>query len=467
MRTQCNEKKYEFQGLNSRRVEGKFDGGVITSDGGGLLLREVEKQFGIIHRLAECFTDYRHESYIDHSVEELLAQRIYALALGYEDLNDHDELRNDPLFATVVGKSDPQGNDRIRKRDKGKPLAGSATLNRLELTPDNANSENRYKKIVADFDKINRLFVELFLQMHPEAPERIVLDIDATDDPLHGQQEGRFYHGYYGEYCYLPLYIFCGDFPLCASLHEADKHPGHLAIGELEPILMRIREVWQNVKIVLRGDSAFCTEDNMKWCEENGVDFILGLAKNERLKSEIADELEEAKSLHIETGKSARVFKDFTYKTLKSWSRERRIIGKAEHLAKGANPRFVVTSISSDEIDAKTLYEKEYCARGEMENRIKEQQLYLFADRTSTAFMRSNQLRLWFSTVAYVLINAFRHFALKCTELAKAQCHTIREKIFKIGALVKISARRIYLSLASGYPYEHIFQKAYENLQGG
>jgi len=292
-----------------------------------------------------------------------------------------------------------------------------------------------------------------------------VLDLDATDDPLHGEQEGRFFHGYYGEYCYLPLYIFCEDHLLCARLREANIDGSKGAVDEVKRIVFRLREEWPDVEIVIRGDSDFCRESIMAWCEENSVDYILGMAKNERLKKRIAEELEEAKRIYEETGLASRVYKDFTYRTLKTWGRKRRMIGKAEHLEKGSNPRFVVTSLSKKKIDAKTLYEKEYCARGEMENRIKEQQLYLFADRTSTGLMRSNQLRLYFSSVAYVLINALRRVGLKGTRLARAQCNTIREKLFKIGALVKISFRRVLVMLASGCPYQLLFAIAYQNLR--
>lgn len=353
----------------------------------------------------------------------------------------------------------------MRHSDKGKALAGKSTLNRLELTPQDANGSSRYKKIVLNWERVEHLFVDVFLKLHTKAPERIVLDVDATDDPLHGHQEGRFFHGYYKEYCYLPLYIFCGDHLLCAKLRQANGDAAEGTVGELDRIVGQIRQAWPQVEIVIRGDSGFCREEIMVWCEANEVDYVLGLAKNERLKKEIAEELAQAKALHERTGLASRVFKDFTYRTLKSWSRARRVVGKAEHLEKGSNPRFVVTSIAPEALDAKTLYEKEYCARGEMENRIKEQQLYLFADRTSTSVMRSNQLRLWFSSVAYVLMNAFRQVALKGTEMERAQCGTIRVKLLKIGAQVKISVRRVVIALASGCPYQEIFATAYRNLQ--
>jgi hypothetical protein len=465
MKTECTPNKYRFPSLNRREVEGTFDGGTITSDAGGLLLGKIEEKFGIIRRLAGCFTDYRDPDATEHSVGELLAQRIYGICLGYEDLNDHDDLRLDPLLATLVGKADPTGQDRVREQDRGKPLAGKSTLNRLELSaPEADEKDRRYKKIVADPEKIDRLFVDLFLQMSQEVPSRIVLDLDATDDPIHGQQEGRFFHGYYKEYCYLPLYIFCGNSLLCARLRQANGDACEGTVEELEWIVPQIRRVWPDVEIVIRADSGFCREKIMHWCEQNRVHYILGLAQNPRLKKEIRDEMEQAKELYEQTGEAARVFKDFSYRTRESWSRSRRVIAKAEHLEKGANPRFVVTSYSAEEWESRTLYEEEYCARGEMENRIKEQQQNLFADRTSTAVMRANQLRLWFSSFAYVFMNALRNFGLAGTEMEKAQCHTIRNKILKIGAQVRVTVRRVWVSMATGYPYEHLFEAVHRNL---
>jgi len=463
MNTECSPNKIEFQGLGKRRVAGRFDGGTITSDAGALLLREVEERYGIIGRFAECFTDWRDEELIEHTCRDLVAQRIYGLALGYEDLNDHDQLRRDPLLATLVGKDDPTGRGRLAERDRGMPLAGKSTLNRLELTPADADAGSRYKKVVAEHEEIEGYFVDMFLQLN-EQQERIVLDLDATDDPLHGEQEGRFFHGYYNDYCYLPLYVFCGKDLLWAQLRQSNIDQAEGSVEALEQIVGRIREEWPGVKIVIRADSGFCREEIMAWCEANGVDYILGMAKNERLKAMLSEEMEEARGIFEETGCAARVFGDLLYRTLTSWSRHRRVVAKAEHLAKGSNPRFVVTSVPEDDMDARTLYEDEYCARGEMENRIKEQQLYLFADRTSTSWMRSNQLRLWFSSVAYVLVNAFRRFGLKGTEMANAYCNTIRERLFKIGARVKVSVRRIVVSMAGGYPYQHLFAQACRNI---
>jgi hypothetical protein len=465
MQTECIQQTFEFQALGRREVVARFDGGPITSDAGGLLLREVEQHTGIIRRLSECFTDHRDEELIEHSVEELLRQRIFALALGYEDLNDHDQLRYDPLLATLVGKQDPTGSDRLRKRDQGKALAGRNTLNRLELTPRGANADSRYKKIVASAGQIESVFVDVFLQLHRTPPKRIVLDLDATDDPVHGNQWGKFFNGYYKSYCFLPLYIFCGEHLLAAKLRPADVDAAAGSVKQLARIVEQIRRKWPDVQIVIRADSGFCRERIMAWCEANDVDYILGLAKNKRLGRALGKELYEAKQQFEATGQAARVFKDFTYRTRKSWSRPRRVIGKAEHLRKGANPRFTVTSLTEEAFDARTLYEDEYCARGEMENRIKEKQLYLFADRTSAHTMRANQLRLWFSSVAYTLLQVIRQFGLQGTELPRARCDTIRLKLLKIGASVRVTVRRVWLSMASSCPYQRLFAKVYANLK--
>jgi len=462
--TECNQKTFAFHPLGGREVVAGFDGGAITSDGGGLLLREAERLTGIIGQFARCFTDHRDPELIEHTVEELVAQRIYALALGYEDLNDHDDLRHDPLLAVLVGKEDPTGNTRVRERDRGKALAGKSTLNRLELTPVRASRKSRYKKITIHQATVEAFFINIFLQSFRKPPKRIVLDLDATDDPIHGHQLGRFFHGYYKHYCYLPLYIFCGQHLLCARLRPSNIDASAGSVKELERIISQIREQWPHVRIVIRGDSGFCREQIMSWCESNGVDFVLGLAQNERLKKAIAEELEGARQRFAESGQPARIFKDFSYQTLKSWSRARRVIGKAEHLSKGANPRFVVTSLSAQDYPPQKLYEKEYCGRGDMENRIKEQQLYLFADRTSTGTMRANQLRLWLSSVAYTLVLALRRLGLKGTELAKAQCDTIRLKLLKIGAQIRVTVRKVWVSLTESCPYRSVFRQVYEHL---
>ena len=465
MQTECTQRSFRFHSQSSREVVARFDGGTITSDGGGVLLGEVERRTGIVRQFAACFTDHRDPELVEHQVQELVAQRVYGLALGYEDLNDHDELRVDPLLATLVGKKDPTGAQRVRARDVGKALAGKSTLNRLELTTQDAGPESRYKKIVVNGAAVDRLLVEVFVQAHARPPERLVLDLDATDDPVHGRQEGRFFHGYYGCYCYLPLYIFCGEHLLCARLRSSDIDASAGALEEVQRIVEQVRARWPQVRIILRADSGFAREAIMAWCEESGVDYVFGLAKNARLNRALGKELHQARLECERTGQPARAFKDFTYKTRKSWSRERRVVGKAEHLPDKSNPRFVVTSLSPEEWDARALYEDLYCARGDMENRIKEQQLYLFADRTSAATLQANQIRLWFSSVAYLLLQALRRLGLQGTALARAQCDTIRLKLLKIGAQVRVTVRKVWVSLASSSPYTDLFAQAYHNLR--
>src|SRR4051812_11852013 len=464
MGTQCNPAYLDFPMLGSRQVLADFDGGAISTDGGALLLRETERLTGIIRQFAACFTDHRNPDLTEHTAEELIAQRVYALALGYEDLNDHDGLRTDPLLATVVGKGDPTGKTRPRERDRGKALAGKSTLNRLELTPVGADKDSRYKKVVCRTRDVERLFVTLFLQAHPRPPERIVLDLDATDDPIHGHQLGRFFHGYYKNFCYLPLYIFCGDHLLCARLRPADVDAAAGSVKHLGRIVAQVRQAWPEVEVTIRADSGFCREPIMAWCETNGVDYVLGLAQNTRLKAMISAEQEQARQEFERAKEPARVFADLQYRTLDSWSRERRVVAKAEHLAQGANPRFVVTSLTPEGRAAKPLYEQDYCGRGEMENRIKEQQLHLFADRTSARSMRGNQIRLFLSSVAYVLLNALRRLGLAGTELARAQCQTIRSKLLKVGALVRVTVRKGWVKLSSSSPYAEAFRRVHANL---
>jgi DDE family transposase len=464
--TECTPTSFAFQDLGSRQVRAAFDGGFLTSDAGALLLRELEAQFGFLDKFAAGFTDHRDPDRIEHPVADLLKQRVYGLCLGYEDLNDHDRLRLDPLLAVLVGKTDPLGEQRRTDADRGKPLAGKSTLNRLELTPVGADDDSRYKKVVAHLDRIANYLVDVFLLQHPAPPTRIVLDLDATDDPLHGQQLGRFFHGYYDGYCYLPLYIFCGDHPLAAILRPSDIDASAGCLPHLERIVGQIRRAWPGVAIVLRADSGFCREYLMRWCEANRVDFLFGLAKNSRLLRVLGREMHEAKQECLRTGRPARVFKDFAYATRTSWSRPRRVVGKAEHLTGDkANPRFVVTSIPAERIAAAALYEQEYCARGDMENRIKEQQLYLFADHLPCETMRANQVRLYLSTVAYVLLRALREFGLKETPLAQAQCDTIRVRLLKIGARVRVSVRRVAVSLTQAYPFQELFTRVWENLR--
>jgi hypothetical protein len=467
MLQQSDSKQLYFQGLGPRKVVADFNGGTLTSDAGGLILREVDLAYGIIDNFAECFTDYRKQEAIEHPVRQLVAQRVYGISLGYEDLNDHEQLRYDPLIAALCGRVDVEGSDREREEDIGKALAGKSTLHRLETAGTEVDPENRYKKIIYDQSRCERFFVDHFLKHYNAGcqPGQIILDLDATDDVLHGKQEGRFFHGFYNSYCYLPLYIFCDDYLLAAKLKPSDIDAAFGADTELERIVAQIREVWPKVKIIVRGDSGFCREWLMSWCEANRVEYLFGVARNPRLRVVIESEMNEARDLHEKSGKAARVYGDFEYRTLESWSRSRRVIGKAEYLDGGENPRFVVTSLSKKRWAAARLYETLYCARGEMENRIKEQQLYLFADRTSSATMRANQLRLWFSSVAYVLMNELRQVALAGTELARAQCHTIRLKLLKIGARVTVSVRRVVIHMASGYPYQRLFRTAFLRIQ--
>jgi len=465
MRTECTAEQLEFEALGRREVVGRFDGGRITSDGGGLLLREVDARIGLTARVAGCFRDHRNPNSIEHSVHSLVAQRLYGLALGYEDLNDHDVLRSDSALALLVGKTDVLGERRLRDQDKGHPLAGSSTLNRLELSRAESAAHDRYKRIAAQPSALDRLLVDVFLEAHAKAPKEIWLDLDATDDPVHGQQEGRFFHGYYGCYCYLPLYILCGEHLLCARLRSANQDGAAGSVEELSWIVGQIRSRWPGVRIIIRADSGFCRETIMHWCESHGLGYVLGLARNARLMRALGAQMQQARSEHQRTGRSARRFRDMHYRTRNSWSRQRRVVGKAEYLPGKANPRFVVTNLPVRRADAKTLYERLYCARGEMENRIKEQQLGLFADRTSTATMQANQLRLYFSSLAYVLMHGLRRLGLAGTAMAKAQCTTIRLKLLKIGARLRVTVRRIWVSFSQTYAYAEAFAQILRNVR--
>jgi Transposase DDE domain group 1 len=473
--TECREQKLLFQEHGSRAVEAAFDGGMITSDGGALLLRELELKQPIVGDFAHCFIDHRDPGSIEFRVEELLRQRVFGLALGYEDLNDHDKLRVDPLLALLCGRADVRGADRRCAVDKGKPLAGKSTLNRLELYSGDPKRDGPYKKIEAVEAKIEQFFLDQFFRSQRTIPLRIYLDLDATDDRIHGQQEGRHYHGYYDDYCYLPLYIFCGDELLCAKLRTADKGAADGALEEVKRIVKAIRKRWPKTEIVVRGDSGFCEDELMTWCEaQSNVYYVLGLAQNARLLRAIEPRQEQAKLRCEISGKAARVFTEFRYATLKSWSRERRVIAKAEHLPGKANPRFVATSLPEWEVtwdehliwnDARRVYEKLYCARGEMENRIKEQQLDLFADRTSTHYLKSNQLRVWLAAAGYVVLNALRRTALGGTQLARSYCGTIRAELLKIGGVVKVSVRRITVAFSSAYPCAELFGQVLARLR--
>jgi hypothetical protein len=451
MPTECNPDLFGFARLEGRAVVASFDGGAITSDAGALLLGAADQAIGLVDRFAACFQDARSAALVEHEVRTLVGQRVFGLALGYEDLVDHDELRHDPIMAVLAGKL------AARRRDCA-PVAGKSTLNRLELS---RPMPSRYHKIGHDPAAIEGLFVDLFLEAHAKAPKQIILDLDATDDPLHGHQEGRFFHGYYGGYCYLPLYVFCGRHLLAAKLRRSNIDAAAGSVEEIARLVAQIRRCWSKVRILVRADSGFCREDLMAWCESHEVDYLFGLARNDRLTAEIKAELAAAEAQSHRTGKPARRFKDFTWSTLKSWSRSRRVVAKAEWTQGEANPRFVVTSLGRAQAEARYLYEKIYCARGEMENRIKECQLDLFADRTSANSMRANQLRLWFASMAYVLVAALRRIGLKHTQFAKATCGTIRLKLLKIGALVTISVRRVRIAMASACPYAHEFGLAH------
>jgi len=451
MPTECNLDLFGFARVEGRSVEASFDGGRMTSDAGGLLLGATDRAIRLVDRFAACFDDSRSASLIEHQVKTLVGQRVFGLALGYEDLNDHDTLRHDAIMAVLAGKLSAGRSDCA-------PLAGKSTLNRLELSRPKAS---RYHKISHDPAAIESLFVDLFLDAHGKAPKQIILDLDATNDPLHGDQEGKFFHGYYDEYCYLPLYVFCGRHLLVSKLRPANIDAAAGSVEEMARVIGQIRRRWPRVRVLLRADSGFCREPLMAWCEANKVDFLFGLAGNKRLEAEIAAELSEAAAESERTGQPARRFKDFTWRTLDSWSRSRRVVGKAEWTQGDANPRYVVTSLSRAEAAARPLYETIYCARGEMENRIKECQADLFADRTSSHSMRSNQLRLWFASMAYTLVAALRRIALRHTQFANATCGTIRLKLLKIGALVKTSVRRIKIAMASAYPYEYEFRLAH------
>ena len=432
----------------------RFDGGTISSDGGAFLLRQTDKRLNLLPRLKECFLDGRKQNLVEHTIQEMLAQRIYGLALGYEDINDHEQLRTDPVFGILAGRA-----------ELDEPLAGKSTLNRLEL---GTGINDRYKKITYWRDAIDELLVKVFIEAHQGAPAELVLDVDTTDLPLHGKQEGRFFHGYYDSYCYLPLYVFCGEHVLCARLREASHDAAFGCLAEIRRIVAQIRGAWPDVRIVLRGDSGFCRNELMSWCENNEVDFVFGLARNQRLRRIIGQQMHEATQQWNRTGKPARVFTEFAYQTRKTkkggWERERRVVAKAEHIDGKENPRFVVTSLNGGDREARVLYEELYCARGDMENRIKEQ-FSLFADRVSTETIRANQMRLYLSAMAYILVSGLRRLGLKATALAQAQVSTIRTKLLKIGAQIRVTVRKVWVSMASSYPWQDLYQQVWTNLR--
>jgi Transposase DDE domain group 1 len=452
--TECFQPSFGFDACGKREIVARFDGGTITSDGGALLLRQTDKRLNLLPRLADCFMDGRNQPQVRHSILEMLSQRIYGLALGYEDLNDHEQLRTDPLFGILAGRD-----------EFDKPLAGKSTLNRMEL---GTGINSRYKKITFWKDAIDELLVNVFIESYLEPPKQIVLDVDTTDLPLHGKQEGRFFHGYYDNYCYLPLYVFCGEHVLCARLREADRDASYGALREIERTVAQIRAAWPEVAIVLRGDSGFCRNQLMSWCESNRVDFVFGLARNRRLGRIIGPQLHEAAVQWAQTGEPARVFTDFNYAAKKTkkggWDRERRVVAKAEQIDGKENPRFIVTSFKNEQWEARSLYEELYCARGDMENRIKEQ-FSLFADRVSAESMRANQVRVYLAVIAYVLFSGMRRLGLKGTELAQAQVSTIRTKLLKIGAQIRVTVRRVWVSMASSYPWQDTYQQIWANLR--
>ena len=454
MRAECSQRAFHFEGPSRRRITARFDGGRISSDGGALLLHSVEGRCKLLSRFAACFVDHRDPAKVDHSVAELVHQRVLGLCLGYEDLCDHEALRDDPLLCALSGK------DKV-----GAQLAGKSTLSRLELSTNEQASGDRYKRIALDTAAVDRLLVDVFLESSCAQPSSIVIDLDATDFAIHGDQEGRFFHGYYDHYCYLPLYVFSGEHLLCARLRRSNIDGSAGTLDELPRIVEQIRGRWPEVKIILRADSGFCREPIMAWCEANGVDFVLGMARNDRLISMINSELAEAAMHFAATGSPTRIFKELDYRTRDTWSRSRRVVAKAEYIAGKENPRFIVTSLDSTDIDSRRLYEDLYCARGDMENRIKEQQLDLFADRVSAATMSANQVRLYFASVAYSLISALRRLGLQGTELERAQCGTIRLRLLKVGAQVRVSVRRIWVALSQAFPLQEIFARVLEHLR--
>jgi hypothetical protein len=455
MPTECSPALFEFAPVETRRVVAGFDGGAITSNAGALLLGATDRAIGLVRRFAACFRDARAPERIEHEVATLVGQRVFGIALGYEDLVDHDQLRHDPVLAVLAGKL-------TARRAGCAPLAGKSTLNRLEHAPTGA--PGRYHRIGHDAAAVEALFVDLFLDAHRSAPRQIILDLDATDVPLHGHQEGRFFHGYYDCHCYLPLYIFCGRHLLAARLRRSNIDASAGALEEVQRIVGRIRARWPRVRILLRADSGFVREAIMAWCEAHRVDFVFGPARNPRLVEELAIDLAWAEEEASTTGKPARRFRDFRWSTLDSWSRRRRVVGKAEWTRGEANPRFVVTSLQRGEIDARVLYERVYCARGDMENRVKECQLDLFAGRASAATMRANQLRLWLASMAYVLLCALRRIGLAHTQFAEATCGTLRLALLRIGAQVRRSVRRIKVAMASAHPFQDEFALAHARL---
>ena len=453
-----------------------FSGGRLSTDGGALLLRQVDAALGLTRALAKCFTDRRREDLIEHSVPELLRQRLQALALGYEDLNDHQELRRDPLLAAAAGKVDVLGAERARTDHRGFALASPSTLNRLELS---AELTDYYRKIQPDPAAVAQTLLEMGVRCLDRDAEVLILDFDATDDPLHGQQEGRFFHGYYGHYCYLPLFCFCGDVILWAQLRTSDRDASAGTVEALAQIVAAIRARLPKVKIVVRGDSGFARDAIMAWCEaQPEVYYCLGLARNARLEALLAPALAAARAQHCLCGGAAvRRFAELSYRTLETWACARRVIGKAEVSAQGDNPRFIVTSVPAPGLCAEDgrvwlegagawLYEELYCERGQMENQIKQMTLDLQCDRTSTHWLSSNQMRLWLSAFAYLLLERLRAWGLHGTALARATLGTLRLRLLKVAAQVRVSVRRVYIQMCSAFPLQELFAQCQRRLAG-
>ncbi len=452
--TECKQEVLKFQDIKGKRVEAQFDGGMVSTEAGALIVRELCERRGIFERFTSCFTDRRNPVLITHNLQALLEQRVYGLVCGYEDLNDHDSLRVDPVFQLLIGKVP----------ELEPVLAGRNTLNRLELSRREVAAGERYKKIECSDEGMQEFFIEEFVRYaKKQRLKTLILDCDATDVPLHGNQEGKFFHGYYGHYCYLPLYIFCEEFPLWMELRPSNIDASLGTEDALARIIPILKKRLPKAKIVVRGDSGFAREGIMNFCEKARIDYVIGLARNARLETELAPQMKKAEAQFKKTFSASRVFKDFRYRTIDTWSRSRRVVGKAEFLSKGPNPRFVVTSLSQSSAKAVDLYEQWYCKRGEMENNIKEQ-FQLFSYRLSAGVKRANQLRLYFSAFAYLILVLVKKYALVGTSLATAEVQTIRLKLIKLAARVTVTARRVYLSFAQGFPLQDLFRSSLKNI---
>ncbi len=469
--TDCNAQPLLFQDLGTRKVVADFSGGTLSSDAGVLLFREVDASLGLTQSLARCFNDFREQLFVDHSVQQMVAQRLYGLALGYEDLNDHERLRLDPVLATACNKVDPLGNDRFNPAHRGVALAGASTLNRLELSN---NKSTRCHKVPHEAAKVEGCLLQMGVRCLPKHTREAVVDLDAMGHRLHGSQEGRRFNAYYDDYCYLPLYAFVGDFPLWAQLRTAEHGAAHGVVAALEKIVAAIRKRCRKARIIVRGDSGFCRDDIMAWCESQpGVYYCLGMIKNPVLLQKLGPTLAEARARHCLSGGTSRAFGQFEYRTLQGWSRSRRVIGKAEVMSQGENPRFVVTNLPDkgfrDDQDQgrfspQRLYEEMYCARGEMENLLKQQVLDLRADRMSTHHLASNQFRMWEAMFAYLLLERLRTRGLAGTELERATAGSLRLLLLKVAAQVRVSVRRVYVQLSSAYPLQELFRLCHRRL---